>query len=680
MPTKGVKLRAEMSGSKKIFSALIHYTKFALAAMFFVFLWSKSVIPVYAGQQHYTLIINQVRGADSFDTGNVDFFHRQVDSLRVNKLTATFAIRYDTLNPTYLPLIRRALTDKNEIGALLEITPALASDSNVAYRATTNTQYLSANAYLLGYSQQDRRKLIDTYMAAFKSSLGFYPRISVAWMIDAYSLQYLFDNYHITAHEITREQWNTDSSTLYGGPPHYPYYPSRNWALIPSTTSSSSMPLIIRQTITDPVENYGDFTDSHTSQPNDYARSGASFSYFEYLFNQAHNQNLNPYTFAVVGLENSMAGQYQEAFIKQLEYISAWQKNNPDNQVMTAFDFVGQNPKINAFPQIYEGATFGQPTSRAWWITTPSYRVRIRLDAGTLYISDIRVYDQGFTDPYLENPAKDGAFWVVPFLIDGSRFLSSDSTYQYVLRPLPDGLIGRKSTWRKPTRIELKNNVSSVEITQLAIQANGKTLVSFVNDWFEIPDSAKFILDNSIAGQVVKYSGEMLSWGNFIGLTFDHRGSVLWATPKSNASQFKSERETNFELLLPHLSNESVDIAKSILYVNNRYSVFGRNPIRLIYYPVDSSGRPASMSPLPRVATNVPAKINVGAQSWLNGSTWIDISPEQPGEIKVDVRVGNSNLLETVYSAPDCKSQWLLCLSHPKYAWKYLHTILNWLP
>jgi hypothetical protein len=48
-----------------------------------------------------------------------------------------------------------------------------------------------------------------------------------------------------------------DSYTLYGGPVHYPYYPSQNWALVPAAQNNENMPIIVRQTITDPVYNYG---------------------------------------------------------------------------------------------------------------------------------------------------------------------------------------------------------------------------------------------------------------------------------------------------------------------------------------------------------------------------------------------------------------------------------------
>jgi hypothetical protein len=58
----------------------------------------------------------------------------------------------------------------------------------------------------------------------------------------------------------------------------------------------------------------GDDSSSFTSQPNDYALRKADFSYFEHLFLQAHSQNSNQDTFALIGLENSMPSEVQTEF------------------------------------------------------------------------------------------------------------------------------------------------------------------------------------------------------------------------------------------------------------------------------------------------------------------------------------------------------------------------------
>jgi hypothetical protein len=150
-----------------------------------------------------------------------------------------------------------------------------------------------------------------------------------------------------------------DSYTLYGGPAHYPYYPSQNWALVPSQQNNNEqIPVIVRQTITDPVNNYGDDSSSYTSQPNDYAlRKEADFTYFEHLFKQAHSQKEQD-TFALIGLENSMPSEVQVEFVKQLNFVKKYQQEQQGQRVLLAKDYAllfRQKNSSNQALTIYEG-------------------------------------------------------------------------------------------------------------------------------------------------------------------------------------------------------------------------------------------------------------------------------------------------------------------------------------
>ncbi|MCL4397669.1 hypothetical protein M1403_01430 [Patescibacteria group bacterium] len=434
----------------KKFWTRVHYTKLLVvtALTTIAVLFSPRQILATGNQPHYTLIINQVRGSECYDAGNIDFLKQQLQTLEQKNLPATFAVRFDALNDgQYLSVLNDAKNKGFEMAGFLEITPLLASESGVVYHGDVQKWYQPGNLYLLGYSPDDRKKLIDTYMAGFKKAFGGFPKTTVSWIIDAYSLQYLSDKYHIQAHEITRDQWGTDRLTLYGGPEHYPYVPSPNWPIIPATGSAVTSPLIIRQTISDPVENYGDPTNSHTSQPNDFMRRTTNFAYFQYLFDQAHAQDLNDYTIAVIGLENSMEAKYQQMFSWQLEYVSQWRKKDSNNQVVTAQNFPF-NKKQPLFT-VYEGNIFKDRSSRAWWINTNAYRIRLRLAGGRLFISDLRVYDSNLIDPYSSRTAVGSASWIVPFIVDSSRWPN------HLLDPIPDD--------QKSAGIELRNNITDAQ-------------------------------------------------------------------------------------------------------------------------------------------------------------------------------------------------------------------------
>ncbi|HPS40893.1 MAG TPA: hypothetical protein PLQ50_02700, partial [Candidatus Woesebacteria bacterium] len=340
--------------------------------------------------EHSTVIINQVRGSECCSVGELSNLQLQLETASKLQLPTTFSLRYDVLqNPDFLHLIKNYQSNGNfEWAAFLEITPQLAKDAGVEYKGNETNWYEAQFVYLIGYEQAERNKLLETYMKQFRTVFGNYPKTTTAWMIDPFSLQLLKTKYGVLIHQITREQMGVDSYTLYGGPVHYPYYPSLNWALIPTAQKSDQMPIIIRQTITDPVYNYGDSTSSFTAQANDYVRRNANFNYFQHLFLQAHAQSENQDTFALLGLENSMPLENQQEFVKQLEFVAAWRKENQTHQILTAqaFAILFQNKnEKNQELSVYYGQDQEKTDEKAWWITTPFYRARLRLSGKELF-------------------------------------------------------------------------------------------------------------------------------------------------------------------------------------------------------------------------------------------------------------------------------------------------------
>lgn len=237
---------------------------------------------VHAQTQSQVVILNQVRGNECCEQGSRDAVQTQLQAVQQHQLPATFVLRYDALqDKAYTNILQ--LSPTLDIGVFFEITPRLAADAGVEYRGTQEQWYLARHAYLVGYSLEERKKIINTLMRLFYQVYGVYPKTTAAWMIDAWSLQYLVEKYGVVAHEITRDQWGTDSYTLYGGPMGMMYSPSKRWAMIPAQNSQALPIKIFRQTLPDPLWNYGDTTSSTTSQPNDYALAGKDISYFKNL-------------------------------------------------------------------------------------------------------------------------------------------------------------------------------------------------------------------------------------------------------------------------------------------------------------------------------------------------------------------------------------------------------------
>lgn len=563
-----------------------------LAGLFFL----SFVFDIQASSSHpqVVLFLNQVRGRECCDPGSLEHLKQQVEAFEKHHVNATFTLRYDALSdPKYVEYIQSFAPEPmqestppfqsggqtNEatfqLGVFLEITPSLVRDSGVEYRGVTagsdtlpaaptasegQTTTLSPNwyqaqhAYLIGYSLEDRRKIIDTALEKFKQVFGYYPTVTTAWIIDTPSVNYLRETYGVTAHQITREQWGTDSYTLSGGQIHYPYLADADWAFLPalhtqpesappadqptnqsqneqiekqsaitnnqapatpavgkpsftnqSIDESTDQPstLMLRQTISDPLWNYGDSSSAFTSQPNDYARGDREFEYFQKLLHQALHQTHNPYSIAILGLENSMSQEFQDEYVRQIEHVASLIQTANTQLLMTDQARVNNDDRAEQLPTqptspqsltvsqftdlfLHKGwgsttvtsvlgknLTSDQPVETIW-ITTPYYRARILKNGHTVSLSDLRIYRspgainsrndqpdnqlslsdhqspparQTLTDPYASRSAQLNGYWITPFLIDGSRFYEAaaivDSRVRFSRLAIKDWLKGK---------------------------------------------------------------------------------------------------------------------------------------------------------------------------------------------------------------------------------------------
>lgn len=639
--------------------------------------------PILAAD-HTTLIINQVRGTNCCSPGNKTNLQLQLNTIISLALPTTFTLRYDVLkNPEFLSLIKNYQNNPNiEWGAFLEIIPQLAQDAGVAYHGDENNWYEAQLAYLIGYSLSDRKKLVETYMESFKEAFGDYPKSSTAWMIDPFSLQLLKNQYGVLIHQITREQMGVDSYTLYGGPAHYPYYPSQNWALIPSAqTENELMPVIVRQTITDPVYNYGDDSSSFTSQPNDYALRKADFSYFEHLFLQTHSQNANQDTFALIGLENSMPAETQQEFIKQLNFVKKHQRENQGQQVLLAKDFATffQNKNsINPPLSVYEGQDQKDQSEKAWWVTTPHYRLRLRLSAKELFISDLRAYDKSFTDPYFDNSAKKLGWWIVPFIIDGSRYPANDQSLQFDLLN-NDSLTELKRTELEPGRlilakeIDLKDLKIEINNDEFKIFHQDQLLAIFTDQKIAFTRQVTDQTENALLTQIKKDQPWQLE-----KTSSQDDLDIFEIKIKGQENLLEEMRQKHYPLLFPELSEHPLDSKKTYLYKNNRFAMASRNPVRLVLFPKDQYGYPITLKTEPQIT--VADKIDgveVKAQHGQNGMLFLDFINDQP--LKTQVTITKDGWTETlnIYFAPNCKSDPIYCVTHPQQATWYIRNFLG---
>ncbi len=277
------------------------------------------ISPSMAAAKGVVVLVNQIRGSEiCCEPGTSDLWTAVNTNSQYKNLPIGWSLRYDAIEDT-----DKSFLPPGELGLLMEVTPGLAAAGNISYRGSPDGRdwYMAKHSFLVGYTVSERKKIIDKLFQTFKNRFGYYPSFTSGWMIDGWSLSYIQNTYNVVFHELTKEQYETDSYTLYGGIFNFPYYPSKTYPLLPGTGNDKLNIVIARQTVSDLIYNYGSAKTVYTSQPNDYLSDAKDISYFKQLIQDTIGQK-SPIKFAAVGFENSFNFQkYGSEYLKQLEYL-----------------------------------------------------------------------------------------------------------------------------------------------------------------------------------------------------------------------------------------------------------------------------------------------------------------------------------------------------------------------
>src|SRR3989344_5080945 len=264
----------------------------------------------FAKGETFVSIVNPIRGADFWDLTNerpAAAVKGESDVLSQANVLATWLVRFDALEDLQITDELKKLS-LHEKGLFLEVTPAWTKDALVSYHQSKNW-HDAGSAFLTGYEQEERKKLIDTAFAKFKQVFGYYPKSVGAWWIDAYSLNYMQKKYGISAGLIVSDQYTTDNYQIWGQYFSTPYYPDKSNALHPAQSVQNKIPVVLSQwAARDPLNGYGNgvFESTFSVQPNDYIDyHNLSTDYFAKIVNLYTQQEFNRFGSVVVGLENS---------------------------------------------------------------------------------------------------------------------------------------------------------------------------------------------------------------------------------------------------------------------------------------------------------------------------------------------------------------------------------------
>ncbi|MDP3758598.1 MAG: hypothetical protein Q8Q86_02670, partial [Candidatus Daviesbacteria bacterium] len=192
----------------------------------------------------FVTLVNPVRGRNLWIDKTINPLKDQYNLAKEYKVPVTWLLQYDALVDEEILKETKKFDPSHEIGVFLEVSPDYAQKARVIYPHAV--PWFSPRAvFLSGYSQSQRRSLIDKLFSEFKIKYGFYPKSVGAWWIDAGSLVYMKEKYGIVANMDVADQYSTDNYQVWGQYFSTPYYPDRDRVINPAQSEANKIPVVI---------------------------------------------------------------------------------------------------------------------------------------------------------------------------------------------------------------------------------------------------------------------------------------------------------------------------------------------------------------------------------------------------------------------------------------------------
>jgi hypothetical protein len=368
---------------------------------------------------------------------------QQVNQLNECALTATFLLQYDALiNPRYQELLKSRLFPGSEVGAWWEITQPHVEAAGMHWRGRFPWDWHADVGFATGYTPQEREKLVDVYMEKFKSVFGKYPSSVGSWFIDAHTLAYMYDKYHIVASCNCKDQLGTDGYTLWGGYWNQAYYPSRKNAFMPAQNETAQIPVpIFRMLGSDPIYQYdtglGGRVQGVVSLEPVYKKGGGDRKWVEWFFRSIFEDPSLNFNYTQAGQENSFTWEQMrgglEIQIPLLDSLRRQGKIRVETLETSGRWFREKFPVTppTALSALTDIRDEGHKTV---WFNSRYYRANLLWKDNSFRFRDIHLFDERLESDYLTKvgvtnqciymtlPLVDGFLWSTAEHLAGLRF------------------------------------------------------------------------------------------------------------------------------------------------------------------------------------------------------------------------------------------------------------------
>lgn len=406
----------------------------------------------------------------------------QIALMKKYQLGGTFLLQYDALaDPRYQHLLKALPKDRFEIGAWWELPQPLIEKAGIKWRGTYAWDWHSDVGFSVGYTPQEREKIIDVYFHDFKKIFGYYPKSVAAWVIDAHSLTYMYEKYGIVASANCKDQVGTDGFTLWGGYWNQAYYPSRINSYMPAQHAEKQLPVpVFRMLGSDPIRQYADGSTVTTLEPV-YTHAGGNEQWVNWFFDIFANDPVVGFQYTQAGQENSFTWAAMRKGLEMQFPIIATLRKEGKVQVETMEQSGRWFRKTYAVtPATTFAATkdIGDSDKKTLWYNSRFYRTNLLWAGGHLRIDDIHLFNEAIPDKYFKEvtTVNKSFFYTLP-IVDGFQW--GEAGFRFI--HLPDGkeISGGNPTFNNQ-HISWPSENDNFEID---LQEDHMTLSNTKTDW-----------------------------------------------------------------------------------------------------------------------------------------------------------------------------------------------------
>ncbi|MBN1554141.1 MAG: hypothetical protein JXA11_05315 [Phycisphaerae bacterium] len=381
-------------------------------------------------------ILNFVRAVEPRDD-SIDMFATFVNEAREvleRKLPATFLFQHDALSDErFAAFLREKLVPSGhvEAGVWLEFTRSLIEEAGLEWRGRYSWDWECHVGFTIGYTLEERKRIIDTFMKKFRAVTGRDAKTVGSWFMDAQSLAYLHEKHNVVASCNCRDQWGTDGYSMWGGYWNQAYYPSRVNAFMPAQTRENQIDVpVFRMLGSDPIYQYeaplGDNGQGVVTLEPAFAEGGGDPEWVRWFFRQMTEHPALSFAYAQAGQENSFGWErIGNGYLDQMKFLDEqWRASNLRLETMsqTGEWFRGKYPLTPAAATVAL-EDWRRKDRTSIWYNSRFYRANLYTEGTTWRLRDVHLFDEGYSERYLDAaspspsclydtlPVMDGFLW-----------------------------------------------------------------------------------------------------------------------------------------------------------------------------------------------------------------------------------------------------------------------------